>query len=84
MTDFRNREAELGQLCPVDIDLELTDRLRLNVEGQYINSDRTEDGFISAMQTYTDVRIDNPGGTPLVEFLQPGTTGSPAGANEWR
>jgi TonB-dependent receptor len=55
-----------------------TDRLRFNFEVQHIKSDRTEDGFISAMQTYTDVRIDNSGSTPQVEFLQPGGTTSPA------
>ncbi|WP_340588784.1 TonB-dependent receptor [Erythrobacter alti] len=52
---------------------ELSDRLRLNFEGQVISSDRTEDGFISAMQTYSDVQIDNTGSTPQVQFLEPGT-----------
>lgn len=76
---FQREDTAMTEDLSLDIDLELTDRLRLNFEGQYINSDRTEDGFISAMQTYTDVRIDNTGSTPLVEFLEPGTTGSPAG-----
>lgn len=75
---FQREDTAMTEDVSLDIDLELTDRLRVNFEGQYINSDRTEDGFISAMQTYTDIRIDNTGSTPLVEFLQPGTTGSPA------
>lgn len=75
---FQREDTAMTEDVSLDIDLELTDRLRVNFEGQYINSDRAEDGFISAMQTYTDIRIDNTGSTPLVEFLQPGTTGSPA------
>lgn len=55
-----------------------TDRLHFNFEAQHIKSDRTEAGFISAMQTYTDVFIDNSGGTPLVQFLEPGKTTSPS------
>lgn len=54
-----------------------TDRLRFNLEAQHIASDRTENGFISAMQTYSDVYIDNTGDTPLVQFLEPGTPTSP-------
>ncbi len=30
------------------------------------------------MQTYTDIKIDNSGDTPIVQFLQPGTPNSPA------
>ena len=75
---FQREDTAMTEDVSIDIDMELTDRLRLNFEGQYINSNRTEDGFISAMQTYTDVRIDNTGSTPLVEFLEPGTTGSPS------
>lgn len=75
---FQREDTAMTEDVSIDIDFEVTDRLRLNFEGQYINSGRTEDGFISAMQTYTDIRIDNTGSTPLVEFLQPGTTGSPA------
>ncbi len=75
---FQREDTAMTEDVSIDIDLELTDRLRLNFEGQYINSNRTEDGFISAMQTYTDVRIDNTGSTPLVEFLEPGTSGSPS------
>lgn len=55
-----------------------TDKLSLNFEAQTIKSDRTEDGFISAMQTMSDIKIDNSGDTPIVQFLQPGTPTSPS------
>lgn len=75
---FQREDAAMTEDVSIDIDLELTDRFRMNFEGQYINSDRTEDGFISAMQTYTNVFIDNTGATPIVQFLQPGSSTSPA------
>ncbi|WP_234421148.1 TonB-dependent receptor [Erythrobacter sp. EC-HK427] len=74
-----NREDEaVTEDFSFDVDMELTDRLTLNFEGQYISSSRSEDGFISAMQTYTDVQIDNTGETPQVTFLEPGTGASNA------
>ncbi|MCL6250788.1 TonB-dependent receptor [Altererythrobacter sp. KTW20L] len=75
---FQREDTAMTEDVSIDIDLELNDRLRVNFEGQYINSNRTEDGFISAMQTYSDLRIDNTGSTPLVEFLEPGGTTSPS------
>ncbi len=76
---FQREDEAKTEDFSLHIKLDPTDRLRFNFEVQHINSDRTEDGFISAMQTYTDVVIDNSGSTPQVQFLQPGTTGSPAG-----
>lgn len=75
---FQREDAAKTEDISVQLKLTPTDRLRFNVEVQKITSDRTEDGFISAMQTYTDVFIDNTGSTPQVQFLQPGTAGSPA------
>jgi TonB-dependent receptor len=75
---FQREDTAKTEDFSVHLKLDPTDRLRFNFEVQHIKSDRTEDGFISAMQTYTDVRIDNSGSTPLVEFLQPGSTTSPA------
>lgn len=75
---FQREDAAMTEDMSVQIKLTPTDRLRLNFEVQRIKSDRTEDGFISAMQTYTDVSIDNTGSTPLVQFLEPGTSNSPA------
>lgn len=62
----------------LDIELAPTDRLRFNIEVQKINSDREDNGFISAMQTYTDLSLDISGKTPQVQFLQPGTTSADA------
>jgi TonB-dependent receptor len=75
---FQREDTAKTEDFSVQLKLDPTDRLRFNFEVQHIKSDRTEDGFISAMQTYTDVRIDNRGSTPQVEFLQPGTANSPA------
>ncbi|MBA4305113.1 MAG: TonB-dependent receptor [Sphingopyxis sp.] len=75
---FQREDAAKTEDFSVHIKLDPTDRLRFNFEAQHIKSDRTEDGFISAMQTYTDVFIDNTGNTPLVQFLEPGTPNSPA------
>lgn len=75
---FQREDTAMTQDISVDLKLSPSDRLRFNFEVQHIKSDRTEDGFISAMQTYTDVRIDNTGSTPQVEFLQPGLSTSPS------
>ena len=75
---FQREDTAMTEDFSAHLKLNPTDRLRFNFEVQHIKSDRTEDGFISAMQTYTDVRIDNSGSTPQVEFLQPGTATSPA------
>jgi TonB-dependent receptor len=75
---FQREDTAKTEDISVHLKLDPTDRLRFNFEVQHIKSDRTEDGFISAMQTYTDVRIDNSGSTPQVEFLQPGLATSPS------
>lgn len=75
---FQREDTAKTEDFSFHLKLDPTDRLRFNFEVQKIKSDRTEDGFISAMQTYTDVRIDNSGSTPQVEFLQPGSATSPA------
>lgn len=75
---FQREDDAMTQDFSLDIDLELTDRFRANFEGQYISSDRTEDGIILVMQTYADLFIDNSGKTPQIQFLKPGTTSSPA------
>ena len=75
---FQREDTAKTEDFSAHLKLTPTDRLRFNFEVQHIKSDRTEDGFISAMQTYSDVRIDNSGSTPQVEFLQPGTATSPS------
>jgi len=78
MLRFQRQDEAKTEDFSVDLDLAPTDRLRFNVEVQHITSDRTEEGLISAMQTYSDVFIDNSGTTPIVQFLQPTTTSSPS------
>ena len=75
---FQREDSASTEDFSLHIKLDPTDRLRFNFEVQHITSDREEVGFISAMQTYTDLVIDNAGETPLVQFLEPGTTGSPS------
>jgi TonB-dependent receptor len=75
---FQREDTAKTEDFSAHIKLSPTDRLRFNFEVQHIKSDRTENGFISAMQTYTDLRIDNSGSTPQVEFLQPGSATSPS------
>lgn len=73
---FQRQDDAKTEDFSFDLDLSPSDRLRFNFEVQHITSDRTEEGLISAMQTYTDVRIDNTGTTPAVQFLQPRTGAS--------
>jgi TonB-dependent receptor len=75
---FQRKDRAMTQDISAKFEYSPTDRLRLNFEGQKIKSNRFENGLISAMQTYTDVAIDNSGNTPLVQFLQPTTTSSPS------
>lgn len=75
---FQREDTASTEDLSLRVQFDPNERLRLNFELQSIKSDRTEDGFISAMQTYSDVFIDNSGDTPQVQFLQPGSTNSPA------
>ena len=75
---FQREDDAKTEDFSIDIDLEPTDRLRFNIELQHIRSDRNEDGFIGAMQTYTDLFIDNSGQTPIVQFFEPTTTANSA------
>ena len=75
---FQREDQAMTEDLSVHLKLNPSDRLRFNFEVQHIKSDRTEDGFISAMQTYSDVFIDNSGSTPQVQFLEPGTANSPS------
>lgn len=76
---FQREDEAATEDFSIDIDLAPTDRLRFNFEVQHIKSDRTEDGFISAMQTYSDLFIDNTSGTPQVQFFEPTTQGDSTG-----
>ena len=54
-----------------DADFEATDRLRFNFELQHISSNLSQDSIIGAMATFSDLRIDNTGNVPHVEFITP-------------
>ncbi|GLQ21407.1 TonB-dependent receptor [Algimonas porphyrae] len=55
------------------------ERLALNFEIQRINSTRNEDGIIGALQSYSDIFIDNSGDQPDVQFIP--STGAQGGLN---
>ncbi|WP_374406164.1 TonB-dependent receptor [Pelagerythrobacter sp.] len=74
---FQREDDAMTEDFSANIRLSPSDRLSFNFEVQHITSDRNEDGFIAALQTFTDIYIDNSGTTPVVQFLQPGTSGSP-------
>ena len=51
-----------------------SENLTLSFEAQHLESDRSEDGIISAMQTFSDIFLDIRGETPNVQFRAPETT----------
>lgn len=75
---FQREDDAMTQDISFDFKASLSDRVRFNLEAQYIDSDRNEVGVIAAMQSFADIAIDNRGKTPVVQFLQPGTGQSPA------
>ena len=60
-----------------DAQFDATDRLSLNFELQHIGSKLRQDSIIGAMNTFSDLVVDNTGPTPTVEFITP--IGAPAG-----
>ncbi|OGS52051.1 MAG: TonB-dependent receptor [Erythrobacter sp. RIFCSPHIGHO2_12_FULL_63_10] len=60
----------------IDVDFEVTDRLRVNFEAQHISSNLSRNSIIGAMNTWADIAIDNTGKAPQIEFLAP--AGSPS------
>jgi TonB-dependent receptor len=60
----------------VDVDWAITDRLRVNFEGQHIASDLRQDSIIGAMNTWANIDLDLRGKVPQVQFLAP--PGAPA------
>ncbi len=75
---FDQQEEDFVEDYSAHIFMEATDRLRFNFEGQIINNGREAQGFIAAMQTYTDLSLDTSGEVPQVLFLTPGQTTSDA------
>jgi TonB-dependent receptor len=72
----RNTVAKTEDIS-FDAQFEATDRLRLNFELQHISSDLRQDSIIGAMNTFSDLMIDNTGSTPQVQFVTP--VGAPDG-----
>lgn len=60
----------------VDVDWEITDRLRMNFEAQRISSDLRQDSIIGTMSTWANIDLDLRGEVPQVKFLAP--PGAPA------
>lgn len=60
-----------------DAKFDPTDRLSLNFELQHIGSKLRQDSIIGAMNTFSDLVIDNSTSTPQVQFITP--VGAPTG-----
>jgi TonB-dependent receptor len=55
----------------LDVQWNITDRLRVNFEAQTISSDLTRDSVFGAMSTFANVDLDLSGNVPQVQFLAP-------------
>ncbi len=73
---FQRETESTTEDFSIDIDWNITDRLRVNFEAQRIESDLRQDSIIGTMATWANVAIDASGKTPQVEFLAP--PGSPS------
>ena len=60
----------------IDIDWNITDRLRVNFEAQTIESTLGQDAIIGTMNTWANIDLDMSGKVPQVQFLAP--PGAPA------
>ncbi|MDH5320870.1 MAG: TonB-dependent receptor [Gammaproteobacteria bacterium] len=70
---FQRQDDSVTEDYSLDITWHVNDRLSLNFEAQHVDSERSEDGIISAMQTYSDIFLDMRGETPDVRFGVPTT-----------
>ena len=66
----RRTEADTEDFS-LDVDFIATDRLSFNFEAQHIASDLQANSVIGALNQFADIRLDNTGETPIVEFLAP-------------
>ena len=55
----------------LDIDWNITDRLRVNFEAQHIMSETAQDSVIANMATWANIDLDLSGKVPQVQFLAP-------------
>ena len=68
---FQREDQAKTEDISFDLQINPTDRLKLNFEAQYINSTRAEAGIILVLQTYANLFIDQSGETPNIQFLNP-------------
>lgn len=73
---FLRDTDSLTQDISFDAKMNFSDRLRGNIEMQYVDSKLSRDSVFGAMSTWSDIAIDLSGKTPQIEFLAP--AGSPA------
>ena len=71
---FQRKDRSVTEDLSLAVSFMPSDNLSLNFEAQYVDTDRDEDGFISAMATYSDIFVDVRGSTPDVQFMTPATT----------
>ena len=71
---FQRKDRSVTEDLSLALSFFPTDNLSLNIEAQHVDAKRDEDGFISAMATYSDIYLDVSGETPDVRFNTPATT----------
>jgi TonB-dependent receptor len=73
---FERETRAMTQDVSIDVDWSITDRFRVNFEGQHIESDLRQDSIIGTMATWANIDLDMSGNVPQVQFLAP--PGAPA------
>ncbi len=71
---FQRQDDSVTEDISLDISWIPTDNLTVNAEFQRVQSERSEDGIISAMASYSDIFLDMRGETPDVQFRTPTTS----------
>ncbi|MDX1460582.1 MAG: TonB-dependent receptor, partial [Xanthomonadales bacterium] len=71
---FQREDDSVTEDLSLAVSWQATDNLSFNFEAQHLEAERSEDGIISAMHTFSDIFLDMTGDTPDVQFLVPHTT----------
>ena len=71
---FQREDESVTDDLSLAVSFTPTDNLTLSFEAQHLESDRSEDGIISANSTYSEIFLDLRGDTPDVQFQVPTTT----------
>ncbi len=71
---FQREDESVTEDLSLDISWRPTDELTLSFAAQRVEAERSEDGIISAMQSFSDIYLDIRGETPDVQFMIPTTT----------